>query len=228
MSPDFGYLMPASNTYFMNTVPGLFLFDVPVGFALLWLFHTFVKWPGLSAAPDGLQRRLIPPAQGFSFGPATRFGLILVSLLVGSVTHVVWDSFTHEWGWMVEHFALLGVLLGGTPLYAILQTLGTLLGICLLVYWVFRWLPTAPQSDPLPARFPGKVRALFLAVTAVSLAAVEGTAIFFHFGPGAQLVHVHGLTHGMTLAGVLIVSFYAGVYCLAWMITFKRTIWSVS
>lgn len=211
----------------MNTVPGLFLFDVPVGFALLWLFHTFVKWPGLSAAPDALQRRLLKPARGFSFGPAKHFGLILVSLLVGSVTHLGWDSFTHEWGWMVEHVSSLGVSLGGTPLYAILQTLGTVLGISLMAYWLIRWLPTAPQSDSLPVRFPSQVQVLFLAAVAISLTGVVGTAILFHLGPGARLVQVHGLAHGLTIAAVLIVSFYTGAYCLAWRIVFRGIMRSV-
>ncbi len=128
VSPDFGYLIPLPTPFFMYTAPGLILFDVPVGFVLLWLFHALAKWPLLSALPESLQRRMFKPAQGFSFGPLKHFGLILLSLLVGSLTHVIWDSFTHDYGWMVQQFALLSIPIGGTPLYAILQNLGTLLG----------------------------------------------------------------------------------------------------
>jgi uncharacterized protein DUF4184 len=135
VSPDVGYLIPASDAYFMNTAGGLILFDLPVGFTLLWLFHAVVKWPLLSVVPDDLQSRLVQPARGFSFGPPKRFGLIVLSLLVGSLTHVLWDSFTHEWGWMVEHFAPLRISLSGMPLYAILQVAGSVLGVCLLAYW---------------------------------------------------------------------------------------------
>jgi uncharacterized protein DUF4184 len=223
ISPDFGYFIPVFHAYFMYTARGLILFDVPMGFVLLWLFHTFVKWPLLSVAPDRLQRRLFQPAQGFSFGPAKRFGLILLSLLVGSITHVLWDSFTHEYGWMVRQFSFLSTPIGGMRLYAILQNLGTLLGIGVLAYWLIRWLPSAPLSDQRPARFSSKVRTLFLALAAISLAALEGAAIYVHFAPGMQFVHEHGLVYGLTLAAVLVISFYAGAYCLAWMIAFRKT-----
>ena len=224
IAPDFGYAIPLTNPYFMNTALGLILFDVPAGSALLWLFHTFVKWPLLSAAPDSLQRRLFRPAREFSFGPPKRFGMIVLSLLVGSITHVIWDSFTHEWGWMVEHFAPLRISLEGMPLYAILQVLGSVFGVCLLAYWILQWLPTASQSNELPARFSSRVRMVFLVLVATSLVSFEGATIYAGFTPGTQLVREHGLVHGLTLTAVLILSFYAGAYCLAWMIAFRRTI----
>ncbi len=100
----------------MYTPAGVILFDVPVGLVLLWFFHTFVKWPVLSLLPENLQSRLYKSAQGFSFGPLKHFGLILLSLLVGSLTHVIWDSFTHEYGWVVENFAIFHTPIRGIPL----------------------------------------------------------------------------------------------------------------
>src|SRR5689334_8296501 len=124
IAPDFGYFFELPEGYFMYTVPGLILFDVPIGLVLLWLFHTLLKWPLLSLLPISLQGRLFKYAQGFSFGPFKRFLLILLSLLIGSLTHVVWDSFTHDYGWMVEHFSILRAPIVGTPLYTNLQNLG--------------------------------------------------------------------------------------------------------
>src|SRR6266545_2964691 len=73
ISPDFGYFAPLPTPFFMYTIPGLILFDVPVGLVLLWLFHVLIKWPLLSLVPISLQRRLCEQAQGFSFGPLKRF-----------------------------------------------------------------------------------------------------------------------------------------------------------
>ncbi len=224
VSPDFGYLIPLPTAYFMYTVPGLVLFDVPVGFVLLWLFHALVKWPLLSALPENLQRRLFKPAQGFSFGPLKRFGLILLSLLAGSITHVVWDSFTHDYGWMVEQFAVLSIPVGGTPLYAILQNLSTLVGIGLLAYWFLRWLPTAHQSDELPRRFSGKVLTLFLVPGAITLAAVEGGIIYSRLMGGSGLVRGHFLIGSIIVSAGFIISFFVGAYCLAWTTAFYKTI----
>jgi len=223
VAPDLGYLLPLSNPYFMNTAAGLILFDVPAGIVLLWLFHSLAKWPLLSAAPDSLQRRLYGPAQGFSFKPPRRFALILLSLLVGSATHVIWDSFTHEWGWMVEQISFLRIPLGGMPLFVVLRDLGTAAGIWLLVYWFVRWIAAAPQSDRLPARFSPKVRTLFLSLTALSLAAVEGATIFGRFGIGAHLLHQHGVMHGLTIEAAAVLSFYAAAYWFAWMVAFRKT-----
>lgn len=224
ISPDFGYLIPLPIPYFMYTTPGLILFDVPVGFVLLWLFHTLVKWPLLATLPEGLQRRLFKPAQGFSFGPLKHFGLILLSLLVGSLTHVIWDSFTHDYGWMVQQFAILSIPIGGMPLYSILQNLGTLLGIGMLTYWFIRWLPTAPQSDQLPRRFSGKVRTLFLVLAAISLAVVEGAILYSRATAGSQFVGGHFLLGSISISASLIISFFVGAYCVAWTTAFHKTI----
>jgi hypothetical protein len=224
ISPDFGYVIPLPGPFFMYTAPGLILFDVPVGFVLLWLFHAMVKWPLLSALPESLQHRLFKPAQGFSFGPLKHFGIILLSLLVGSLTHVVWDSFTHEYGWMVEQFAMFRIPIGGTPLYTILQNMSTLLGIGLLTYWLVKWLPTAPQSNQLPARFSGKVRAIFLALAAISLAAVEGAILYSRVMAGAGLARGHFLMGSIIVSAGFIISLFVGMYCLAWTTVFHKTI----
>lgn len=224
IAPDFGYFIPLPAAFFMYTPAGVVLFDVPVGLVLLWFFHTFVKWPALSLLPESLQRRLYKAALGFSFGPLKRFGLILLSLLVGSLTHVIWDSFTHEYSWVVEHFAIFRIPIRGIPFYTILQNLSTILGIGFVLFWFIRWLPTAQQSDQLPAHFSLVVRRLFLALTAVSIVLVEGTIIYLNFMAGSQFIHGHFLIGGMIFLALLIISFFVGVYCLVWMIAFYKTI----
>jgi hypothetical protein len=224
ISPDFGYFVPLPISFFMYTLPGLFLFDVPVGLVLLWFFHTLVKWPVLSLLPDSLQCRLIKPAQGFSFGSPKRFGMILLSLLVGSATHVIWDSFTHDYGWMVEQFSFLSTPIRGIPFYTILQNLSSILGTGILIYWFIRWLPIAQQSDQLPAQFSGVIRKMFLALTAVSIGLVEGMIIYLSFGTESRFVHGHFLIGGMIVSAVFIGSFFVGIYSLAWTIAFYKTI----
>ncbi|HLO28540.1 MAG TPA: DUF4184 family protein [Anaerolineales bacterium] len=224
ISPDFGYFVPLTTPYFMYTLSGLLLFDVPVGLVLLWLFHILIKWPLLSLLPINLQRRLSGPAQGFSFGPPKRFILILGSLLVGSLTHIIWDSFTHEYGWMARQFAFLRIPIHGMPLYTILQNLGTILGIGLLINWFMRWLPTAPQSDQLPSRFSGKVQMIFFALASVSFAAAEGTLIYVRLMIEARFISWHFLIYSIIISTVLIFSFLGGIYCMAWRIAFHRTV----
>jgi hypothetical protein len=224
IAPDFGYFFKVGQGYFMYTLPGLFLYDLPVGLVLLGLFQLVAKWPLLSLAPIGLQRRLIGPARRFSFGPAKRFGLILLSLVVGSITHILWDSFTHDYGWMVEKFAFFKTPVAGIPLYNILQTLSTWTGIGLLIYWFIRWLPKAPRTEEAAAHFSGKVQGLFLALTALALAIVEGLILYSRFLSGAQTLHRHlWAAAGIVDSAFFIIFFFLGIYCLAWLIAFHRT-----
>jgi hypothetical protein len=224
ISPDFGYLFPLPTPYYMYNFAGLILFDVPVGFVLLFLFHTLVKWPLLSLLPVSLQRRLFKQAQGFSFAPLKHLGLILLSLLVGSLTHIIWDSFTHEYGWIVEQFAFFSIPINGTPLYAILQNLSSIIGLIVLLYWFITWLQTAPKSDQLLARFSNGIRTLFLTLTLVSLAVVEGTILYFRISTGSRFVSGHFFLGSTIFSAIFIISFFAGIYCLAWMIAFHKTI----
>jgi hypothetical protein len=224
LSPDFGYFIPLPGDYFMYTLPGLILFDLPVGFIVLWIFHTFMKWPLLSLLPFSLQRRLFQQAQGFSFGPPKHFLLILISLLVGSITHVILDAFTHDYGWMVEQFSLFRVHLGGVPLYTVLQNLGSLSGIGLMIYWFLRWLPTASQSEQLLPRFPGKLEMIFLTLAMVSLAAVEGRIIYLRLLTGSRFIGHHVLMISTMFSAVFVISLFMGIYCAAWMIVFYKTL----
>ncbi len=224
IAPDFGYFIKVGQGYFMYTLPGLLLFDLPVGFVLLWLFQTLAKWPLLSLLPIGLQRRLIDPARRFTFGPVKRFGLILLSLLVGSLTHIIWDSFTHDYGWVVENFAFFHTPIAGIPLYDLLQTLSTYLGIAILFYWFIRWLPKATRSEEVPARFSGKIQALFLALTGVALAIVEGLIFYSRQIAGAQPIHRHIWAGGsLRFSALFIVLFFLGIYCLTWIAAFHKT-----
>jgi hypothetical protein len=224
ISPDFGYYIPLPGPFFMYTIPGLILFDVPVGFVLLWIFHTFVKWPLLSLLPVALQRRLVCSASDFSFGPRRRFGLILLSLLVGSLTHVVWDSFTHDYGWMVKQFDFLKIPVGGTPLYDILQNLSTFFGFALLIYWFIKWLPNASQSDRLPPHFSGLAKKIYFSLVIFSLTAIEGSIIYSRLLGGSRYASGQFLMHSTIVSSAIIILFFMGIYCLAWLTAFHKSI----
>ena len=173
MAPDFEYFLRLSTRHsFGHTLPGLFLFSVPAGLVGLWIFHALLKLPLLSLLPESHQRRLLPLArEEFRFGPARRLGLILLSLLLGAVTHVAWDSMTHPEGWTVVHVPWLGRVIGRTPVgelfvCRVLQHMSTAFGLAGLAWGYGRWLRRAAVVElPVPARFSGrtKIRLLFYA-----------------------------------------------------------------
>src|SRR5580658_8892824 len=73
---------------------------------------------------------------------------------LGAVTHILWDSFTHESGYVVSHSSVLRLsvfsMIGREfHLYNVLQHASTLLGATVLVAVYVRWLrvPTERSSD---------------------------------------------------------------------------------
>lgn len=128
MAPDlehFLYLRPIS--YFSHTLPGLFLFCLPVGFLMLWLYGRL--WiPAMSPfiSPPGW---LNPPRLS-----VVKSG---TAILLGAVTHIAWDSFTHEYGFMVLRFPAFSATVGeghwyALPVFKILQHGSSLFGLGLL------------------------------------------------------------------------------------------------
>ena len=82
---------------------------------------------------------------------------MLGSLLIGALTHLAWDGFTHASGAGVQAVGVLHAQLfsiGRYPVfvYKLLQHTSTLMGIALLTAWVWRWLEQAPvqRLDPTP------------------------------------------------------------------------------
>ena len=100
-APDFSYVyVPRAWGRMAHTVPGLFLYCLPVGLAVLVWLEVLVL-PALRAA--------VPEWAGVQWGRFVRlekpprtvlaWGTVAGALLVGAVTHLLWDGFTHRDMW---------------------------------------------------------------------------------------------------------------------------------
>jgi hypothetical protein len=153
LSPDFLYfLVLAPRGGFGHRLPGLFLFCLPASLCVLYVFHRLIKRPAAELLPDYVRLRVEPQLERFTFLPASRLALVVASALLGALTHVGWDAFTHEGGWGVVHFPALGggVVLpraGTVPVYSLLQHASTLLGAAVLTAAATRWLRGRPGGD---------------------------------------------------------------------------------
>jgi len=154
-APDFHYFLNlAPNGHFGHTVVGVFLFCLPVGLAALWVFHKLLKLPLISLAPERHQQRLMRFTKPFCWGPSSRFLLILFSLLLGALSHLAWDAFTHNRGFVVRNLPdmrtpPLEEFGSNRPLYNLLQLGSSVLGPSLLVFWYWRWFRREPPQ-PVP------------------------------------------------------------------------------
>lgn len=165
MSPDFEYFIRFQPIGVLgHTLPGVFVFCLPVGLAVLWAWHRLLKHALLPLLPAGAQRRLAPLCGPFAFGPARRFGAIALSLVLAALTHIAWDAFTHPNRWGVRRFPILEVEICRTPFlpltgFRILQYGSTLAGIGLLAFWFVRWYRRAPADGGAAAAWSPAARA---------------------------------------------------------------------
>lgn len=180
--PDLPYFLRMSTGKLIgHSFVGIFIFCVPVGMLMLWVFHVVLKQPLLSLLPVKQQERLAPVGAKFRFGPSRQFFLIILALGIGALTHVIWDSFTHAHDWPVQQFSIfrLPVLqssLGTILVFNLLQRGSTLVGAALLIYWYIKWLKRAPaQPVQLPVNMPANLKLYlvsFMAVAALLVASV--------------------------------------------------------
>ncbi|MEV8550467.1 DUF4184 family protein [Streptomyces glaucescens] len=133
-----------------HSFPGVLTVDVAVAWALvaLWLL---VREPLVALLPRGRQRR---PAALLRCGTpraGVTAGLVLrwyVSAVLGALTHVVWDAFTHLDRWGMRVFPVLGREIAGSPLYWYLQYGGSAVAAVVIAVFAARALRRAPAAEP--------------------------------------------------------------------------------
>jgi hypothetical protein len=188
VAPDFEYFLRLApqGRYFHN-FPGLFVCALPAAIAVLWLFHRSAKVAVVRLLPTGVQQRL-PPDTDFPFGGARRFGLLALSVFVGALTHILWDSFTHKQSWLVQQWpplhgkVLLPWLIHRPVMVCILlQHLSGLIGVAILVLWFVAWYRRTSPAQTIDSPLPGGTKFGFLLLLlALSLSGALLRTAMFH------------------------------------------------
>ncbi|GAA2552234.1 DUF4184 family protein [Streptomyces levis] len=134
-----------------HSFPGVFTVDVLVTWALvgLWLL---LREPLVALLPRARQGRVAALVRCGS--PRARMRPALVarwygSAVLGSLTHVVWDAFTHLDQWGMRVFPVLGREVAGSPLYWYLQYGGSAVAAVVIALFVMRGLRRMPQGEPV-------------------------------------------------------------------------------
>lgn len=221
--PDPPYFIHLSTgAGYAHTPKGLVTFRLPAGLVTLWVFHTLLKRPLLSLAPLTHRAKLASSAQRFPFLPMSRLVRISLAVLIGAVTHVVWDSFTHANGRTVQRVSLLAQPLVATPHgylypYKVLQYLSSLCGTLLLIWWYRRWVLKADNVATYSLTAPAEpARRLWVVAILLLPAVIAGVyGLWLDYSPQSiRWVYLFArdfvLMYGVTL------TFTTCVYCAAW------------
>ncbi|MEV5956294.1 DUF4184 family protein [Streptomyces sp. NPDC051987] len=153
-SPDLTYyaagVVPGAMEFgeFTHSFTGVFTVDVLFSWALvaLWLL---VREPLVALAPRARQGRAAallrcgaPRARG-GLRPAAWW---YVSAVLGALTHVVWDAFTHHDRWGTRLIPAIGRNVAGLPLYTLLQYGSSVVGAAVLAVFAVRAVRRAPAT----------------------------------------------------------------------------------
>ena len=182
--PDFPYLISLSpHMVYGHTFPGMFVLDLPLALLALWLFHAFVKLPMLMFLPAGFRRKLRTSVNSFPFWPTERLLLIILSILIGTATHLLWDAFTHRTSWFYENWAFLRTnvelsAIGEMPMYKLLEYVSSAFGLAVVAVWIWHWYRTTNPSA-YPAAEDAAQRRAFVAVLP-ALAILGGVLRAYH------------------------------------------------
>ncbi|MFJ8532474.1 DUF4184 family protein [Streptomyces sp. NPDC093591] len=134
-----------------HSFAGVFTIDVLIAWALvgLWLL---LREPLVALLPVRRQARVATLLR--CGAPRARAGLSLalrwyVSAVLGALTHVVWDAFTHLDRWGMRLFPVLGEEIAGSPLYWYLQYGGSALAAVVIAAFVLVALRRTPAAAPV-------------------------------------------------------------------------------
>lgn len=154
MVPDFAYFMPWPDTrHASHTVPGLLSFCLPVGMVAVVAFEFFLRRPLTFLLPRFLRERLGPVKPPRLHHPRV-LAASVAALLLGAVTHQLWDSFTHGNGVIVEILPVARetlFTLGGydVRVYKVFQHASTLLGAALIARSLRDWCRRTPRRESI-------------------------------------------------------------------------------
>jgi hypothetical protein len=222
MTPDIAFLLPIGVSRAQShSVSGLLWCCLPVGLFVFLVFHLLLKRPLIHVLPPHGFARLHQYAHP---GEAVSWRLlpsILLCLLIGAITHLVWDSFTHRGSYGVQALPFLRMHLftgGGfwVYLYTALQWISSVIGLGLLAWWAWRWLRATPAPDDGPAStVSGPQRYAVFAFVACVSAAMGVAQIYSDLFPrvtaSTQELVTRGLLGAVTGFGVALC-----IYSLGW------------
>ena len=206
--------------------PGVFLLSIPLAIAMLWLFEWCVKRPIVELLPSGVQRRLQDKLRPLSFWGWRQFASIVLWIIIGIATHLVWDQFTHSNSRLAAHWSLLRTTVVTLPfLYPqsaarALQNVSTIAGLLILGVWFVAWYRRTP---PVPASqmrelSPFVKVAVVFAIIVIALFAGYPYALFTlsdHEGPISHSYLVATVFEAVTLMFCIELLLYGTVLTFA-------------
>jgi hypothetical protein len=158
MVPDFGLLLPFfPRRVETHSLLGLVSFCLPVGLIAYWLTMVLIKPAMLEIVPDGAYMRVRAADAGAPRASLRGWLNAALAIVLGAITHLIWDAFTHEHAGGVRMFPVLkdyGPEVDGhtLQLYVWLQYGSSVVGLIVVMAALLLWLRHVPHPPRHPQR----------------------------------------------------------------------------
>ncbi len=145
MAPDLPYFLPVEIARSeSHQLTWAFTWTALTGLVLWWTWEVVLAPVARDLAPRWLRVRWVAPT---SAGGVRRALWAYLSLVIGILTHLLWDAFTHRTGFAVQAWPSLRTHLGPLALYKVLQFGSGVAGVTVLALWCRRRVRAiAPRS----------------------------------------------------------------------------------
>ncbi|UCG62563.1 MAG: DUF4184 family protein [Candidatus Zixiibacteriota bacterium] len=189
MAPDLVYFLQLTTVSrgLGHSWTGLVMFCLPAGIAFAFAFHWLFKYNFIINLPSPFDKALSGLATtSFSVVGLRSWAVLVVSVLVGTLSHFFWDSLTHTGGEIARAVPFLSdnTIIIGVPVLntLIVQQVSTTVGIVGLVFGLrkTRLLPS-PQPGFAPRRTRNKLFFRVLLGAAAATFALMVVSIFSYF-----------------------------------------------
>ena len=197
-----------------HTLLGVLIQGLPCSIVLLLVTRYVLMRPFLALLPRQLAQRFPTLRSYFTLEFLHLFNVV-VSVLIGAASHLVWDDFTHGDGWFVAHSKLLQSQIGSMPIYQLLQHGCGVIGVFALFLWLLIWLNQAKPCNRIKT-LATRWRALTIICIALCTFVFTWVAVEIHYIAGETFIEtfvraVLGCISGLFL-GLLL---YSAVF---WML----------
>lgn len=241
MVPDLPIFLPFLPDYTdWHSWLGLVTIDPLAVLILLPLFHLVLRDPLIALLPPSLAARAhrLTPSAGpgrpasVASAPAVtqlrapdrlRFLPMVLGAVVGSATHLLWDSFTHSAGVVNWGSWLYVSIFGAIPLFRLLQYVSSAIGLVVVVWWAWRGLSRMP-AVPVPDRLRISPRTRLTVLVCAALGIVGGALLWplvDEPNPAFGLAAVLTKTGAGTVIGLCLV---LACYAVVWQVTRRMAV----
>lgn len=205
MTPDLPLFIPGltDGSAFTHATANV-VWTTLIAAALYALWRMLLRPASVELLPGAIARRLPSPWQGFggpalrqAFLPSSRFGpsIVVLALLLGVLSHLLWDSFTHFGRRGVELFPELKEMWGPLAGYFWMQYLSSFGGLLVLAIALIVWIRRTPAGDD-PRTLAGRGRLIWWLSLPVALVVAWLIGVLI-FGPPTRAYAQASLAYRM-------------------------------